>query len=418
MKKDPTKGIVDYTQKAPPSAANSPRVVNYAEGVASRMAAKGAIISKGGEARGGPPAPPIPRLDQPVVAGSAMTMAEHAQAQKAQAEAQANFPITNSLQRQPVDNPLGLLMTDLLPPEAMQDPEYRAGGGAQYAAYQPHLAAKYGIIRGQTRISARELNNQSMGRKGGLSEKTIQGLQKLAEYQNTTPEQPTQPSGDTGSTIFKDPEDYQAEAAAARSSKDLGNMQPPNPNPGPVGVERDRLSDSEVQKVIQNMDEFDWETFRDLLQKDLLNNDSEREAIEERLEPLRLDELVMGKRAIQNIPVNPGVFEFKLQSYSGAEELALKNLVMMERKTPSKEDRYYHDKYRFMVLTMGLHSVNGNILPGFTDNDGEFNPDLFYRKLNYTMKYNFHLLASVGAHFHWFDIRVRKLFTVKRLKNG
>jgi hypothetical protein len=175
---------------------------------------------------------------------------------------------------------------------------------------------------------------------------------------------------------------------------------------------------SAAEEALKNMDDFDFNSFRELMMKDLLNNDEQRQIIEERLKPLDLGELIMNSRVTQRIPVRPGQYEPELQSMTGEEELALKRLLMEERGKIAAPDRYLLDKYQLMTIACGLYAINNKILPSHLDEKGNFNDEKFWTKFNMVLKLPFHMLASLGLQYYWFDIRVRKLFVAERLKNS
>jgi hypothetical protein len=98
--------------------------------------------------------------------------------------------------------------------------------------------------------------------------------------------------------------------------------------------------------------------------------------------------------------------------------LALKRLLMLERKSIEAPDRYLLDKFQIMTVACGLRSVNKVLLPDHLDKDGNFNDEMFWQKFNRVVKLPFHMIASIGVHYYWFDVRVRKLFVAEKLKNG
>jgi hypothetical protein len=173
-----------------------------------------------------------------------------------------------------------------------------------------------------------------------------------------------------------------------------------------------------AEEAVKNMDDFDFNAFREIMMKDLINNDEQRQIVESRLQPLDLSELIMHGRITQRVPIIPDRYEPEFQSMTGEEELALKRLLMQERKNIEAPDRYLLDKFQLMTVACGLRSVNKIILPAHLDKLGNFSDDMFWEKFNRVLKLPFHMLASIGVHYYWFDIRVRKMFVAERIKNG
>lgn len=343
----------------------------------------------------GGPTPAIPRLDQPHREG--MTMADQAATGSSSTPSSSGFI-------QPTGAPMhrthssAILPTDLLPEQATQDPAYQNGAGARYAVNQPNLAHKYGVLRNNQFVAPQQL---SSGRPG-LKPETIDGLQRLQELQNSPPPK-------TPGVVQAQREATSGVAgAAARLANASGDD-----NIEPV-TEEDR---ERIKKSLDKMDDFDFNTFRDMLVKDVLNNDEQRKAVESRCQAMDITDLILRGRVTQVVPIIPSKFEPEFQSLSAEEDLALKRLIMVEGKSLNVNERYLLDKYSLMGVAAGLYAVNKIPLPSHLDKDG-FNDDLFYKKFNLVVKYPFHMLSSLGINFFWFDVRVRMLFQAETVKNG
>jgi hypothetical protein len=155
-----------------------------------------------------------------------------------------------------------------------------------------------------------------------------------------------------------------------------------------------------------------------MMMKDIINNEEQRDLIEKRCTPLDITDLIMRGFVTQRVPVIPNKFEPEFQSMTGGEDLAIKRLIMQESKGLEVSDRYLLDKFSLMAVTIGLRAINGNVIPTHQDNNGKFDEEAFWRKFDFVSKYPFHMLASLGVNYFWFDIRVRKLFVAEKLGNG
>lgn len=371
----------------PVVAGRNPAAASYARQMAERM---------GGDPRGGGAPVPIPPLNMPHQAG--MTMADQAVATRAPAAAPVPSIFTPEQASQVARSmSQGLLTTDVLPEQAKQDPMYREGHGSMYAINQPKLAEKYGVIRNGQFVAPQQLSTG----KPGLSSKTVEGLKAVQEFQEKR--------------VSAEKGDAAAEKAATDGIAGMGSTaQLAGGDSKPV-TDSDRAAAAEA---LQKMDDFDFNSFRELMMKDLLNNDEQRAIVEERLKPLDLADLIMNGRITQVVPVRPNQYEPELQSMTGEEELALKRLLMEERKTLEAPDRYLLDKFQLMTIACGLRAVNKNVFPDHLDNQGKFDDEKFWVKFNMVLRLPFHMLASLGVHYYWFDVRVRKLFVAERLKNS
>jgi len=308
-------------------------------------------------------------------------------------------PLAPGYQAAPSQSPLSALMAgDLLPEMAKDDPSYQGGMGSMNASSQPHLAMKYGVVRNGKFMAPQQLQSG----KPGLSQKTQEGLKVLKDLQDQA-EQVAQSQDD------KKAVEEAGESIGGAAAKIAGGTEKPV-----TSEER-----KEFEKAMRNLDDFDMNTFAEMTMKDILNNDEQRQLVEERLDPLDLDEYIMTGRVRQTVPIIPGKYEPVFQSYNQEEDLALKRLLVLERKNfTDAPNRYFLDKYSVMGVALGLSRLNRNILPDHLDKEGNFDDGMFWKKFNLTVKLGFHLVASLAVHFYWFDIRVRKLVQAKRLGNG
>jgi hypothetical protein len=299
----------------------------------------------------------------------------------------------------------GLLPMDMLPEQAKEDPSYRAGAGSGYAVNQPHLAMRYGVIRDGNHIPPQALRPPQTER-AKLSEKSLKGLQEVAKFQQMRKQ--------VEDTSVDQKVEREAEAGPAAAAAKIGNA-PGDDSPKPLTKEeRKELTDT----VARKMDDFDFDTFRQMMMKDLLNNEDQKAIIEERLKPMDLSDLIMQGSIAQEVVIVPNKFWVTFRSVSGQDDLAVKRLLMEEAKSIQIDDRYYLDKFAFMTLSLGLESVNGNPLPSYKDQKGDFSEDAFWRKYTFVSKLNIHMIASLGVNYFWFDTRVRKLVVAERIKNG
>jgi hypothetical protein len=417
----------------------SPEASAYAAGVAARQAGR-QPLKKLQTPVGGGPAPSVPRLDGPFVEGATMQqMGEQqmdalraAQVQLSVGQVPANVggtvgpvysgqagpsiveqPAQRQLYPQQAGRPttasLGIQPMDVLPNEARQDTAFIEGHGSMIAGNQPHLVAKYGVVRNGQRLQP----GQMTGRQGGpapkqLRPETVKDMETLAKLQQQS--QASQPVGSLSATE----EDAASRVPdAARASRRVNNL------PGDDNVEPSTKEEqAQVKRMIDGMDEFDLDQFRTRLMKDILNNDGQRKLIEDRLEALDITDLILHNRIKQRVPIIPGKFEPTFQSMTAEEDLAIKRLIMQESKSIEVSERYFIDKYALMSITIGLDSVNGKPMGRHVDDHGNFEDKMFTEKFNRVLKLPVHMLASLANHHFWFEVRVRKLFVAEKVGNG
>ncbi len=390
------KQVTNFGVPADPTAQD-PRALAYAEQARARRIA---TVPSYREPVAGGPVPPIPHLDAPAQEGR--TMAAQAMPQPQQGIFSAPVQQLAPPQAATVSD-LGLLPMDQLPEQAKQDPGFREGQGCMYASAQPDLAAKYGVIRMGKYVPPQQLG---LGKKRSAEDtrKDFEAAMAIQAQRKAVESGETKAAQDSAAGIG---------GAAAAAGNVIGDR-----NPNPIsGEEREKLE--RVRQSIEKMDEFDFESFRQAMMKDLLNNEDQRQIIESRLEPLSIDDLIVKGYCLQRVPVIPAKFEPTFRSVSAEEDLALKRLIMEDSKSIAQvSDRYLLDKFSLMSIACMLHAVNGRVYPTHLDGEGNFSDDLFMKKFNMILKLPFHMIASIGVNGFWFDVRVRKLFVAEKLKNG
>lgn len=413
-----------------------PRVAAHAAGIAARRGgAAPPGLPKYNAPVGGGKGVPIPRLDAPHVPGA--TMAQQAEninsppqhLQVMQATQQhalapgsiiepAFMPGQQAPSRGAPPPQLDLQPQDMLPEEALRDPECRPGTGANFAVNQPHLAARYGVVRGGQRVPPQALVRGAQRRPQPMpghpgagaprelprGNETLRDLQALAQAQ--------QVAAQRAAALPQTEEEAEREVLDHSSASSAGAGDPPAPA-------RELTEDEEkrAKAAIEAMDSFDYDAFRQQMTINQLSSPDQRKLIEGRLKPLEIDELIMKNRVSQDVPIVSG-FTIRFTSMTGEDDLALKRLLMVESKSVEVTERYLLDKFAFMALTAGLSAINANPAPSHLNEKGEFDEKKFWVKFNWVMQRPLHMLASIGQNHTWFEMRVRKLFVASHLGNG
>ena len=424
---NPTVMTADPNKRGPflDPRVSDPNAIRYAQEAESRR--RGAPIPRYAEPVAGGPDVPIPALNGEAGNG---TMAEQARAQRgAPAMPVPNLDavlakmgtepalrrgdggsgiIEGSSHSEPVvpqqarglgtSIPAGLLRDDILPEQATKDPTYVQSMGSMYAANTPHLAFKYGVMRGGQYIAPHLLRQATKTGQGAskMRPETLEGLAALKELQEH------RDRVENNSSVI----DKQIEEDSSKSVA------------GGAGKTNRPLNDSEKKELLDDLDEFEMSRLKNSLFKDLLNNDDQKRIIEARLKPLDLGDLIVTGRVSQVVPIQPGMFEPEFQSYAAEEDLHIKRLVGEEAVALRPSDRYLLDKYQLMGLTIALVSINKRQFPDYRDAQGDFDKDKFWAKFQIVARLNYHMMASLMVNWFWFDMRVRRLFKADELGNG
>ena len=363
----------------PTVAATNPKAAAYAQAALAR--------AKGGEPRGGAPAPPFPHLDRPATPGMTMADQAHCQRQPPQGSMASLQPPTAP---QPMSglgqaSVPGILQGDMLTEAATNDPAYLQGMGARMAVSQPSLALKYGVIRSGRFVPPQQLQ---AGTTSALKESTVEGLRE---------EQSSESGAGGAAAKLSDPDSLKSALSPEEVIDDIRRR--------------------------RDMDGLDHAALREAILTDLLNNDEQRKIVESRLAPLSLTDYIMRSYVTQKVPIVPGEYEPEFISFDGNDDLELKRILFDEQfksGRPQLEgmDRYFIDKYAMLTIALSVKSINGKDYGTPKNSDGDFDENLFWKKYKQIMRLPFHLLASLGVHYSWFDRRVRKLVRATEIKNG
>lgn len=188
--------------------------------------------------------------------------------------------------------------------------------------------------------------------------------------------------------------------------------------PKPVDTKEANESEgtaSQIADMVEQMDDFELDAYAKMLDEDMLNNERRRLKIEERIKPMDLVDLVTEGEVMQKVPIVPGTFEVTYRSVSSGEDLEVKRMLYNIRK---EVPRYQLDAYSIMSLTLAIYAINGHPLPDHRDESGNFSEAKFRKKFELVKKYPLQMVADIGVNYIWFDVRVKKLFTVEALGNG
>lgn len=412
MSQQPRKGTIDFTN--PPNKAAPPVFVG--PGVNPTVAAHNAgVAARRGLPKYDTPTSGSNKVSIPLLTGHAepgKTMAEQAEGVNslpAHVQVARNVAAAQGMGAGPsiIKNPpqmgggapaaFDLRPTDMLPDEAARDPEFRQGPSCMVAITQRALAYKYGIVRNGERIPPQRLAGQVPGQgKAGLRPETVQNLKDMMEDQQRRQLQGLPET------------EKDTEEAAQKAVEEISKAK--------IGAE----SEEDVKSRLAQMgfDELDIGRIRDQMFLDVLRNPNQRDIIESRLKPLEIGDLIQFNRITQLVPIIPDKFEVTFLSSTGMDDLELKRLLMVEAKKIEVTERYLTDKFAFMVLACGVHSINNSPAPQHLDTKQRFDEKNFWNKYDWVMDRPLHMLAALHNNYIWFEMRVRRLFAAEPIKNG
>lgn len=320
--------------------------------------------------RGVVPAPSIPRLDgEPIRGedGQPLTMDE--QARMVTPEDPRHPDYRPNLEPAPphrthprFNQPVGTPLT----PDQASGPGVMKGVGAAYQDNQPFVQAPDG-----RRLSQKTLKS--------LEEVGQQELEKFQEQAETTQKE------EAAKKAQEKPD------AVAKAMADLG------------------LDDPEMLRRIEEES------------KGKLERKEVRDAIEARLKPISIEQMLDDGEARQEVPIvrptkHTGGLEATYRTVRGDENLEIHRLM---RGDAHLGGNFVRDKYLLLRLTAGLFALNGDPLPSHMNQAGEWDPDKFAAKLKVVGRYPLPMLSVLSINYSWFADRAEDVFLdVGGLKNG
>lgn len=334
-------------------------------------------------------APPIPLLTQDTRGMEEVPMAELARQQRPAPSAAATASILGAQAPSPAATPTAkferLLPQDMLPSKAAEDPDFQGGANAMMAVTQPHLAFKYGIIRNGQFYPP---GSDSPVRAGAIRPET----QRLI-----------------------------AEAVAANREGVALPGEPPPYEPPPPSSDGQRAAEIGVRQGLR-MDEFDFAAWRSRIEN-VFNNPEEQAAVARRCGKMSsIGQMIVNGFAEQEVHIIPGTDEDRLvvkyRTVRGADDLACKRLLGAESKGSDYSEAYLLERYGLMTLACALESVNGKPMPRYVNDNDKFDEEAFMKRFNKIIGLPLPLLACLGAHYFFFEVRLRNALSASNVKNG
>lgn len=182
-------------------------------------------------------------------------------------------------------------------------------------------------------------------------------------------------------------------------------------------AEEAKVEEKKVEEKQAEEDLFDSFDFSGRSEAErILNNKKRRKDIEDRCEPMKLEDLIMRDEVQQVVPILPGKFEVTFRSMTPDDNLFIKRYV--SKNDTGQSDQYIVEKFGMCQLTCTVVAINGRALPDYRNSDGSVDEPLFEKKLKMLLKKSAYIVADLGINYTWFDIRVRKLLNPDSLGNG
>ncbi|MEC8306976.1 MAG: hypothetical protein VXZ72_03920 [Chlamydiota bacterium] len=139
-----------------------------------------------------------------------------------------------------------------------------------------------------------------------------------------------------------------------------------------------------------------------------------RKEIEERIEPISIDDLFVSGELQQVVPIRPGRLEVVFKTLKGAEDLYIKNRL---KEVRNDVVRYAEDRFVYMLLCAHIHSFNGKVFTPFLK-EGGIDELSFDRRFEELCNIPNILIEEIWVHYRWFEERVKDALREDNLKSG
>jgi len=147
-------------------------------------------------------------------------------------------------------------------------------------------------------------------------------------------------------------------------------------------------------------------------------SDARRKDIESRLDPLKIEDMIVQRELTQAITIVPDKLVATLRTFNQRENLFCLRYVY---RTGGSQ-MYVEELLNTCRLVCSLFSVNGAPLPDHRNHVGkreeEVDKEKFEEKLFHISSFPVQLLADLSIQMIWFNERVNGLLSLDNLKNG
>jgi len=179
---------------------------------------------------------------------------------------------------------------------------------------------------------------------------------------------------------------------------------------------KDKLEKAEKEAMEDQ--EFDFDFAAIAAAQNSLMDPKRKKAIEGRLEPLDITDLITQREIVQDVEVIPGKLGFTFRTLSQRENIWCMKYVYDFPGSP----RYVETLFDTAKLACVIVALNGKPLPDHRKDIGQksedVDPELFRNKMDIIASWPVQLIADAGIQCNWFNDRVNSLFNEGILKNG
>jgi hypothetical protein len=157
---------------------------------------------------------------------------------------------------------------------------------------------------------------------------------------------------------------------------------------------------------------------------DIIQNERERAAVAQRVKEIDLADGLLTGEFTQVVPIVPDKLTVKFRCLTPGENNELRLFLFDQITEDPRKRQLGNELLAFYQTVATVVEINRTLFVKHMVAQAPsgklvFNKEVFEQKVNAFMAYPMPLIASIGTHSGWFDMRVRELFaTTDRLKNG
>jgi len=163
---------------------------------------------------------------------------------------------------------------------------------------------------------------------------------------------------------------------------------------------------------------FDLEQLFQQQNQNVLINEGRRKAIESRLDPLSIEDMITKRGLQQTVIIVPDKLDVTLRTFTQKEHIWILQYIY---EYPGSQ-AYNEQLLDTFKMVLSLVAINGARLPDHRKNVGstseEVDRELFEKKMGHVANLPVQLIADIGVQCNWFNDRVNQLFTYENVKNG
>lgn len=160
------------------------------------------------------------------------------------------------------------------------------------------------------------------------------------------------------------------------------------------------------------------------VREDVIQNDAERLAVAKRVKEIDLSEGLLTGEFTQLVPIVPDALTVRFRCLTTGENNELRLYLYDEIDKDPRKANLARELVGFYQTVASVVSMNKTTYAAHMEPEGpygrlKFVKEVFEQKVATFMSFPLPLIASLGTHSGWFEMRVRDLFaTADRLKNG